>query len=172
MLCENTAHLNDHMRVHTEDGDWTCNNCSFQTNSKTSLRKHLQLTKHVSSLISVESNYQSSLENNMKQANHSSSNIPPPKQISCKQCHKVFNKIEDLKTHRITNHKTYKPCSNLLTLGKCKYEDECIYKHNKLKENDVICYQCGSIYTSIEELMIHRKTSHEMKPCIKYKNNI
>ena len=106
MLCENMVHLNDHMRVHTEDGDWTCNNCSFQTNSKPSLRKHLQLTKHVSPLISLESNSQSNLENNMKPANHSSSNISPLKQISCKQCDKIFNKIEDLKTHRITNHKT------------------------------------------------------------------
>ena len=146
-ICKKTFAKKSSMDEHTlthDDGDWTCHDCLFQTNSKSNLEIHV------------------------KRANHPSSNILAQSLISCKLCDKTFRTNDDLKAHRISNHKSFKPCNNLQN---CKFQDGCIFNHNQLKESEFICYQCGNIYTKIEELMSHRKASHEMKLCMKYKNN-
>ena len=47
---------------------------------------------------------------------------------------------------------------------------QCLYNHNQIKENELICYQCGKIFNIINDLMNHRKTSHQGTPCLRYQN--
>ena len=97
MLCENKIHLNDHMSTHSDDGDWTCGQCSFQVNSKNALKNHLRASKHSSPHIIT----------------------PEAKDtFTCKLCGKCFGNNIELKEHRIANHKTYKPCRNI---SNCAY---------------------------------------------------
>ena len=71
--------------------------------------------------------------------------------------------------HKIASHRTYKPCRNL---PNCQFKDQCLFNHNQIKDNEFICFQCGKIFTSISDLMNHRKATHKKNMCIRFKNKI
>jgi hypothetical protein len=139
--------LKKHKLDHENEGAWNCDDCSYQTNEKSNLTKHVGITKHQSH----------KLETNSKQVNR----------LHCNLCDETFTIISDLTRHRRT-HKTFKPCKNL---PKCQYENECVFNHDKIEDNDFICYECGEKFSTLKELMPHRKANHKMNACTKFLKN-
>ena len=77
--------MNGHMLTqHTEDGDWNCKDCDFQTNSKTNLQNHIK-EKHTQ-----------------------------PTMLTCKHCLVNFKTNVSLNIHIRENHKPYKLCDKLM----------------------------------------------------------
>ena len=109
--------LKNHMQNHGNEGDWTCDDCHYQTNEKSNLSKHVYITKH------------SSQQLKQKQEN----------KLECNFCDETFITVEDQSKHRRT-HRTFKECKNL---PNCQYANECIFYHEKIENNKLICYECG-----------------------------
>ena len=77
--------MNGHMLTqHTEDGDWNCKDCDFQTNSKINLQKHIK-EKHTQ-----------------------------PTMLTCKHCLVNFKTKVSLNIHIRENYKLYKLCDKLM----------------------------------------------------------
>jgi hypothetical protein len=139
--------LENHMNNHGKEGDWTCNDCSYQTNKKANLDKHLNITKHSSQNPKAKS----------KQEN----------KFICGFCDGTFVAADDLNKHKITQ-KSFKPCKNL---PHGQYENDCIFNHEKIETNRLICYECGETFITLKELMLHRKANHKMNECSKFIKN-
>ena len=135
--------LQEHRVRHKKDGDWNCNDCAFQTNSKDSLKLHLESTHHSSQLIPM----------------------PENQKFNCNLCEsKFYNKMK-LEEHKQRTHKSFKPCKNL---PNCSYGQECIFNHNKINRDMFLCYECGIEEKTLSDLMIHRKNKHVVNDCLKY----
>ena len=139
--------LKKQMQDHGTDGDWNCDECHYQTNEKSNLSKHIDITKHSSK----------KLESTNKQKN----------KFACNFCVESFISVVDLTKHR-TTHKTFKPCKNL---PNCQYKNDCIFNHEKIENNNVICYECGQTFNTLKEVMPHRKANHKMNKCSKFMKN-
>ena len=87
---------------------------------------------------------------------------------SCKPCSLVFNNNNELRVHRTEKHPTYKPCRNF-AINECMYGSHCDFNHVKLKPNEMICWDCGVIFTSRFDMMGHRKMKHpeRLPVCLK-----
>ena len=86
----------------------------------------------------------------------------------CNSCNISCNSKSDLSSHILKTHKSeHKPCRNFAS-NKCDYNEECRYKHIKLKENEHICFTCGFIASSIKNLMQHIMEIHGSQPCRKF----
>ena len=155
-VCDNkfttNHHLEEHMKtIHTNDGDWRCDDCPYQTNTSDSLKKHIDITHHTS-----------------HQIPRTKTTSSPVNQIKCNFCDEKFATTSDMINHRKTSHKTFKPCRNLLN---CQYQDKCLYNHNKVDENTLICYACGEQFKTFNDLMVHRKKTHDPIQCLKFSKN-
>ena len=153
-ICNKTflhmSELVNHMDTHSNDGDWSCNDCSFQTNSMNNLIGHIEKTGHKSDKVLPPNPAQTS------------------KDISCNFCDKTFMKADIMIEHRKNTHKTFKPCRNK---SNCPYQDNCLYSHKVIIDNTHICYECGDEMTTFIDLMNHRRTNHQMRTCTKFQEN-
>ena len=150
--CENKfkskTEVTIHMQTkHTDDGDWFCHECDYQTNSYTNLRNHIERTGHVSHIIE-----------------------PNKFSFRCKSCYEVHSSKSDLNKHIQMVHTKHKPCIKFQA-NKCEWDGECIYKHIVMKENEIACFTCGEIFTSKTTLMRHIKKEHGNVLCQKFLNN-
>jgi DNA-directed RNA polymerase subunit RPC12/RpoP len=82
----------------------------------------------------------------------------------CVVCSETFSKKNDMNKHRITKHKTYRPCLNFKK-GECIFGENCFYHHIDLPEDKFICYICGTVFSENNLLMIHRKNDHKTEIC-------
>ena len=133
--------LEEHELSHTEDGDWNCQNCGFETNSKKILDKHIKCAHEKSS------NTENQIFKN---------------QFSCKFCNVRFQDTQALLTHRKTMHKTFKPCKYM---SDCKYLTDCFYNHSQIESSSFICYESGPPFPVVRDLMTHRNHIHETPVC-------
>ena len=46
LICETDKKYQNHIKSHNSNGDWRCNKCDFQTNSKTNLETHVSRFVH------------------------------------------------------------------------------------------------------------------------------
>ena len=69
--------------------------------------------------------------------------------------------------HISESHKTFQPC-NKFQNNTCEYDEDCRYRHVKIKENEHLCYKCGETFTNKTLLMKHIKEAHGDIPCLKY----
>jgi hypothetical protein len=150
----NVDKLESHMLCHDEEGDWTCEDCSYQTNNVLDLRKHMKVTKHKSSLLTMEDN----ISNETGSSDRESSTIEGD--FSCPICDAKFKFKDQITLHRKENHPTYKPCRNILSESGCQFGDTCKYNHKPVQTGFNICFECGSEFPSYPMLMLHRKKEH------------
>ena len=143
------------MTCHNKDGDWTCNDCSFQTNREDELRDHrirAHEPQYSPTLNQPKEGFQKTKETGTSKSGGS----------TCNLCNKDFIYRIDLSKHVAEEHKTYKQCRNL---GSCSYRQRCRYNHNEYPPGTQVCYECGKTFKTIHELMRHRKAAHKVQLC-------
>ena len=140
--------LQRHMKNHTNEGDWTCDDCSYQSNEQNALLDHMLEKRHSSELL------KHLLNQNMYE-----------RREKCGFCSQIFTSKRQLLNHKKSEHKTYQPCRNIID---CSWGVDCLYNHDPINENVFLCYQCGNEFDTRHKMMIHRKTVHEGKTCRDY----
>jgi hypothetical protein len=145
---DSKAKLERHMKNHIEDGDWTCDGCSYQCSEQNDLLNHL-LEKRDHSTILLD---------------HLLNKNVYDRRDKCNLCGEMFESKTSLHSHLLISHKTYKPCN------KIPYCDgvDCRFNHDKVTEGIHLCYQCGKELTSRSELIGHIKEIHTMPACKHY----
>ena len=140
--------LERHMKNHNEDGDWTCDGCSYQTHEQSDLLNHLlEKRDHAAPLLE-----------------HLLNKNVYDRSLKCKRCGELFETKNELHKHLSTKHKSYKPCNKMPT---CTGED-CHFNHNEVSDGVHICYECGNESKSKTDLMIHMTGNHVMPQCKHY----
>ena len=136
--------LERHMANHDEDGDWYCEMCPFQSNNIKHLRTHMKEQSHCFELLHFQV-------------------------VKCTFCSNTFKSRMEMTKHRKETHYTFKPCKNL---NVCVFKEECIFNHDPILEGLHRCFQCGNDFQTKNEMMIHRKNTHEgVKTCKNFVNN-
>ena len=135
-----------HMKNHVEDGDWTCDGCSFQSSSQDDLINHL-LEKRTHSAVLLE---------------HLLEKTSGEKKYKCKSCGKDFKSKGELKGHMASEHKTFKPCDHM---NNCEYGDACYFSHTPVREGHHRCFDCGEEFSTKYKVMVHRKSNHKTGTC-------
>ena len=102
--------LKKHMSNHTDEGDWTCDDCSYQSNDQNPLLDHMLEKSHSSVLL------KHLLNQNMYE-----------RKDKCGFCNQIFTSKRQLLDHKKIEHKTYQPCRNL---NNCSWGEDCLYNHN------------------------------------------
>ena len=155
--------LREHMKIHNEDGDWTCGKCSFQTKSKNQLRAHESAT-HQPQERKDEGGGHKAEGGDAHLAKGSGS-------YSCRRCGKDFIYKIDMAKHIKETHKTYKPCKDIKS---CSYKDSrqgCRYNHTIYPEGHQVCFECGKSFKTLHDLMRHRKSDHKVPVCREFLAN-
>ena len=88
-------------------------------------------------------------------------------QHKCYLCKRKFKEKIHLREHILESHKTFQPCINFQK-NTCEYNEDCRFRHVKIKENEHLCYKCGETFTSKTHLVTHIKAAHGEIPCEKY----
>ena len=157
--------FNKHIEMHDKDGDWVCTQCSFQTNSTNSLKKHKDTAHNPSGEGTPGCGPR---EGNQKGRTGSGDKRPLASKAdtanTCRTCCKDFIYKIDLKKHINESQKTYKPCRNL---DSCTYK-VCRFNHKVYPEGHQVCYECGKSFKTVHELMRHRKATHKAVLCKDY----
>ena len=136
------SEFSNHIETHTQDGDWNCDECSYQTNSHKDLERH------------------KAYHGRPKDGNNLGSK-------NCNFCTQKFNTDNELEEHK-QRHKTFKPCRNI---PDCKFGINCLFNHNNYNKNKSLCYECGNEFNTFNELMFHRKNKHTMRACENFIQN-
>ena len=136
------SEFSNHIETHTQDGDWNCDECSYQTNS------HKDLDRH------------KAYHGKPKDGNNLGSK-------NCNFCTQKFNTDNELEEHK-QRHKTFKPCRNI---PDCEFGINCLFNHNNYNKNKSLCYECGNELNTFNELMFHRKNKHTMRACENFIQN-
>ena len=94
VICEESSRdkitLENHSKYHDTDGDWRCDGCSFQVNSKDALKKHVLLSHHTSTmLVDIRTIEQKDNSNKNENLNN----------FSCDRCEFITTDINDLQMH-------------------------------------------------------------------------
>ena len=85
----------------------------------------------------------------------------------CNNCNMFLNSKNQLNQHIQDEHITYKPCRDYAT-NSCEYKEEFRYRHIKLRDNEHICYKCGTLSATVKDLMKHIQEIHGSQPCTKF----
>ena len=145
--CDTTFETQENKNEHDlKYHEWNCNDCSYQTNNRSDLFNHLQLTCHQPSGIhEVTSN-----------------------NFVCSSCDGQFESSQLLRNHIKANHKADEICRYFLR-NNCKFDDKCWYAHPNLMSSGLVCYKCGNGFPDFDSLMHHKKSHHAEKyPCKNY----
>ena len=89
-------------------------------------------------------------------------NLPQWSAVSVLQ---LLLKRKNIYAHRRQYHYSYKACLNI---NNCSFKELCSFNHNPITEGASICYQCGTEFLNINDLMIHKKNSHKKELCSKF----
>ena len=143
----NSEELEDHLDIHCEDGDYTCDTCLFQCNKIQLLKHHLQ-----------------------NSPGHSSGQVRGRAAQKCNICEEKFLTKTDLMTHVDLVHPSFKPCRDYQR-GICK-RTKCRYKHRIIKEGNCVCFQCGKDFNDKLVMMKHIKLNHGSAICKMFQNNM
>ena len=109
--------------------------------------------------------------NNHNRQIHVSNNIRSQVHEKCNKCGRLFQTQNELNTHIKEDHKSHKPCDYFME-DRCDLDDEeCRFKHVKLKHGEHICYTCGLIFNSRKDLLNHIREQHGNTPCYRFLNN-
>ena len=141
------AFLERHIKLkHSTKEEFNCMQCDFQGTDKAFLEKHFKLK-------------------------HSTNNAELT--FKCYYCHELFCSKWDLMDHRKNAHTEIVAQCRSNIEGKCKFSSErCWWSHDK-KENEPLvikCYLCDKTFTTLVQLMEHKKMFHldTVKPCTKF----
>ena len=137
--------LDRHMKNHTEEGVWTCDECSYQSHDQNALLNHMLEKRHSSKLL-----------------DHILNKNIYNKKYKCNFCTQGFSNKRELEEHKMKNHKSYKPCRNI---PRCDWGEHCLYNHKEIGENMFVCYQCGDEFDTRHKMMMHIKVAHKSKVC-------
>ena len=166
--------MTNHMKTH-KAAEYNCATC------RSSFRTEVEMTNHIKTHKPKEKNCatcRSGFPSEVEMTNHikthgegldnmsdlqraaASINIGIP----CKTCRKDFSSMAELRSHRKTEHPTFRPCRNFPGTSeedRCKYGDQCDWKHIILSEGTHLCWNCGNKFPSIYNLNFHRKQTHD-----------
>ena len=159
--------LKQHMEIHNNDGDWTCAECSYQTNTEANLKRH-KLTAHPKNGGNDASQGGGQGADRIPDTPTEVRRAETTNANKCNICKKDFVYRIDLNKHVRENHKTYKPCRNMKT---CVYAPRCRYNHKEYPEGHQVCYECGSVSKTMHDLMKHRKKEHKVPLCKNFLKN-
>ena len=152
--------LRIHIKSHDKDGDWTCNNCSYQTNTEDNLKVHISSAHHVAPRNTQSmGEMQNSRKNEIETRPHRDGRDTS---TTCNKCKKDFVYKIDLTKHIREEHKTFKPCLNI---DDCVYAPKCRFNHKVYPKGTQVCYECEFTCKSLHELMKHRKSVHTVPIC-------
>ena len=150
----NTKHqLERHVRElheNTEEETFMCRNCSYHGIGMDDLNNHI-MQEHVT-------------DNDISHENNENT------QIICDLCNKHVWTKRELTNHVNSDHKSNKPC-HYFKEDKCDLDDECRYRHIKLKQGEETCYKCGKIFKSKRDLLRHIEQAHGHEICHRYLRN-
>ena len=150
LVRDSKAKLERHIQNHKDEGDWTCDGCSYQSNEQSDLLNHLlEKRDHSANLL-----------------NHMLNENVYERREKCNICGELFENKANLHGHLLDRHKTYKPCNKM---PECSGEG-CRYNHDEVRHGAIICYQCGDDFNSNPELMNHMKNKHVMPVCKHFNN--
>ena len=90
--------------------------------------------------------------------------------FKCVYCSEQFKLKDELNKHRLSKHKTFKPCEKF-SQGHCQFGERCFYNHIKLSHGEFICYVCGKTFESKRDLMLHRRNTHQTEVCREFLSN-
>ena len=82
----------------------------------------------------------------------------------------LFQTQRELNTHMKEDHKSHKPCDYFME-DRCDLDEECRFKHIKLKQGEQICYTCGLIFSSKKDLLNHIRELHGHTICHRFLKN-
>ena len=130
---------------------YTCNDCPFQGENYSELKKHLVRSQH----------------------------RPSEHKEVCYTCEKVFLGYYDLMSHRKAEHPSNKTCRYFKKNSCWFYVNDCWYKHCSedemsmpTKEEEHPCIKCDETFKEEKELRKYMKLKHasSVKKCRNYKN--
>ena len=124
---------------------------------------------NVEDLYKIQAN--NTYDNDFNSVDHMDTDEPDenPSSYPCRFCKKTFRDQQEIANHRRLAHKTYKPCKNI---AMCTFGPNCYYSHDPIPDGKFRCFQCGKIFLSTNEMMLHRKILHEsIKMCEKFIKN-
>ena len=182
-----------------KDSQLSCEECNYQTSHSQQLLEHIETKHKVAHVEIVENevNESNELQNKRKctlckyifisvkklkehlvkdhgiQAEEDEVVCHMPCEgnlnYKCKFCDKVFKEQTELATHRINEHKSYKPCK---FMNKCRFKDNCPFSHTPIPEGKERCFQCGEEFSEKSHLMKHIKETHReaAKQCHDFPN--
>ena len=160
LICETEIKYQNHVKSHNADGDWSCNKCDFESNSKETLKNHKCKEEEICHV---------NCDTENKHHNHVKSGTVKKvatrdalKNIQCNVCDDMFLNKTDLTTHKLKSHKSWKLCNKFFSSDsqvKCLH-NPCHFSHVQPSEGMHRCYDCGREFSILEELMLHRKTIH------------
>ena len=144
--------LSDHVKAAHSDkiqsGEWTCQNCPYQTGVVLELMNHLKVTGH-------SPNMNVTFDKNAKDV------------IECYTCKLKFIGYYNLMDHRKSTHPSNKKCRNYPT--SCKFGMKCWYVHQedvnsaalaKAEVRNIECTVCDSNFSDNTSLEDHMKSHH------------
>ena len=142
----------------TAQEEHPCKVCKIVFDSNSTLEDHIKTHKIRCDICDFRT------DTNNQLATHMKLNHKPPVPIKCSFCPDTFIEKKNIFAHRKQKHPTYAPCRNL---PNCSFKDQCCFNHNPVTEGEFICLQCGTEFTTINNLMMHKKT-HKKVICLKF----
>ena len=176
-----TSHnLSDHMKTHKEEMIM-CKLCEVLFDSKGRLNQHM-LNEHTERLKQLNCKYCSFQSTDRNESiNHTSKHGERDNTVNiqieqwkCRNCGIIYENKWSLMEHRKENHEM--PFCRDDAKGGCdRGPAQCWYKHknsqiqNEIKSNPSQCFSCQQAFTSLGNMMEHRKLVHPeiVKPCTK-----
>jgi hypothetical protein len=153
-----------------DDGykEFNCEECDFKTDTEMKLKRHHN-QKHEDGYEEFnceECDFQADTERRLKRHQNQKH---VEKAMECNLCDDVFQRKHELNRHISMKHPSERICRFFLE-DRCKFEDECIFKHERKSLANFKCNICGEVFKLKNEMMMHRKNGHldRLIPCRNY----
>ena len=162
---ETESELEKHFKIHDGNSQNECNKCGENFATKQTLRTHVKVLHNKSTKrIEKQVTHSDKMDIDNDTADTESFKCKTFVNLNCKFCDFKTQSKQDLETHKLNTHRSYKPCTKFAK-GECTYGDACIFNHKILSDKDFICYTCGNVFQTKTELLKHIKTVHGHVNC-------
>ena len=173
--CESEVDLNSHEKTH--DVRKKCDQCEAMFSTKPQLDDHVTKNHHKEASVERLNDYKCmscflQFESSLQLKKHVERTLHTPCEYKekCFTCDKMFSSYWQLMKHRKSEHPSTKTC-RYFQLKQCKFdEDSCWYKHEIISQSQVertliesTCNECDTNFKGKNELMMHKKITHEKK---------